>query len=61
MACQKGHESTARLLLGKGATVDLAGKMGKTPLFMACQNGHESTARLLLGKGATVDLAMNDG
>ena len=48
IACQNGHESTARLLLDKGASIDLADEDGTTPLFMASQEGHEAVVQLLL-------------
>ncbi len=61
-ACVHGSEKMARLLLKKGASIDLARNItGSTPLYIACEKGHESTARLLLDKGASVDLARNDG
>ena len=60
-ACQNGHEGTARLLLEKGAAVDITRNDSFTALLIACQEGHKGTARLLLEKGAAVDLANNTG
>ena len=61
MASQNGQEATAKLLLDRGAQVDLANKNGSTSLFVASQTGQEATAKLLLDRGAHVDLAKKDG
>ena len=52
----------AKLLLDKGAAVDVVSKLlGDTALILAAQNGHEAVAALLLDKGAVVDAATKDG
>ena len=61
VACHTGHEGTARLLLEKGAAVNLANNSGVVPLLLACQQGHEGAALLLLKKGAAIDLATKAG
>jgi ankyrin repeat domain-containing protein 50 len=51
-----GHETVVRLLLDKGAAVDVKDNMyGRTPLSWAAGRGHEAVVRLLLDKGAAVD------
>ena len=56
MACQDGHEGTARLLLEHGADKDKARVDGSTPLCMACQMGHLSIVVLLGKAGADLSL-----
>ena len=49
----------AKLLLDKGAAVDVVSKLlGDTALILAAQNGHEAVAALLLDKGAAVDAVL---
>lgn len=56
-----GYENVVRLLLERGALVDLARDDGATPLFMACVQGHKIVAQLLLEHDAAADHANNDG
>ena len=42
-----GHLDVVRLLLDKGAKVDLGKKDGWTPLMSASKNGHLDVVRLL--------------
>ena len=58
-ATKKGHEAVLRLLLYKGATVDVVDKSGRTPLSWDAERGHEATARLLLYNGAVIDVVDN--
>ena len=55
-----GHESIARLLLERGASIDAANNDTATPLHLAARKGHGSVARLLLERGASIDAANND-
>ena len=48
------HESTVRLLLRLGASVQVSGSLGE-PLQAAAMRGHESITRILLSHGADVD------
>ena len=52
----------AKLLLDKGAAVDVVSKLlGDTALMLAARNGgHEAVAKLLLGKGASDGAANED-
>ena len=55
------RDKTVKLLIQKGADVNLCKKNGASPLYIACQNGHESTAQLLLNNGAEVNLCDKEG
>lgn len=65
LASKNGHYDVAKLLLEKGAKVDLLdrtdGGSGSSALMLACQNGHYAVAKLLLEKGAQVDLQSDTG
>ncbi|EXU98174.1 ankyrin repeat protein [Metarhizium robertsii] len=51
-----GHNATTKLLLDKGAEVNLKdSKYDRTPLSWAAINGREAIVKLLLDKGAEVD------
>jgi ankyrin repeat protein len=65
-ACSEGYEHVAKALLagkfeGKGATVDLPDKSGRTPLMSACLSGHVALVRLLIENGANQVLQDEDG
>jgi ankyrin repeat protein len=47
-AAMNGHEGVARLLLGKGATVEVKDKWGKTPLADAVKMRRKGVVRQLL-------------
>ena len=46
--------------LGAGASADLAGEAGRTPLMISAIHAHADCVRLLLGAGAAVDLIGTD-
>jgi ankyrin len=48
------YAATAEVLLQHGATVDLCGRTGDTPLLASVQGQHLATAKLLLSAGADV-------
>jgi hypothetical protein len=52
-----GHLEAVRLLLDKGAELDIAGSNGLTPLMAAAATGQLEVVRLLLARGAAVDAA----
>ena len=52
MACDVGHASVVRLLLGQGANVHKSDSAGTTPLAIACYRGNLGVAGLLLRAGA---------
>ncbi|MBU0515627.1 MAG: ankyrin repeat domain-containing protein [Proteobacteria bacterium] len=55
LAAQYGRARIARLLLGRGARVDLRDHTGWTPLHWAAAGGHLAVAELLVGRGAAVN------
>ena len=60
VACRNGHESVARLLLDRGASINATNQFQATCLHIAAQNGHESVARLLLERGASINAIDKD-
>jgi Ankyrin repeats (3 copies) len=59
-AARSGHLETVRLLLEKGAVVDLKNATGNTPLHLASHNGRVEVTYALLDAGADI-LAENSG
>ena len=55
IASHDGHTEVVKLLLDKGAQVNMQGKDGGSALMIASQNGHTEVVKLLLDKGAQVD------
>lgn len=45
----------ADLLLGRGASIDLADTYGENPRIKAGENGHAQVVQILLVKGASLD------
>ena len=65
-ASRMGHEHVAKALLdgtyeGRGATINLRCKSGRTPVLLASSKGHESVVRLLLSRGAKQELQDRGG
>ena len=57
-----GDSAKVRLLLSKGAKVDVRSKLGRTPLLIAAAyDGATEAARLLIEKGADVNARDNSG
>ena len=57
-ACERGNEEIVRLLLRRGADVDLGGgrnDIGFVPLAQACGSGHISIAQDLINYGADIN------
>ena len=54
-AASGGHIATLRLLLDRGALIDMSSEYGRTALMMAAQKVHEISVRLLLERGADVN------
>ena len=54
-AVESNCVDVARLLLDRGAAVEVKDKDGKTPLMWAAYNGHKAVARLLLDRGAAIE------
>ena len=55
------YDDMAKLLIAKGADVNIKTAKGDTPLMAACGSGKEEVARLLVSKGADVNAKSNDG
>lgn len=63
LAAYFGHADVVDLLLGAGATVDLASRNGDmvTPLHSAAAGRHVEIARMLIERGANVNARQNGG
>jgi ankyrin repeat protein len=61
IASELGNLEIAKLLLEKGAKVDLQSNSGWTALLYAANYGHLEIVKALLEKGAKIDLQDNDG
>ena len=61
VASGMGRTPIVKLLIDKGASVNIKNKNGSTPIHLASQEGHLATARLLVKSGARADAAKNDG
>ena len=55
------YDDIAKLLIAKGADVNIKTGKGVTPLMAACASGKEEIARLLISKGADVNAKSNAG
>ena len=60
-ASLRGRTPIVKLLIDKGASVNITDKIGGTPLHGAAQEGHLAAARLLVTHGARTDAADDDG
>ena len=56
-AAREGHTDVAKLLLEKGAGIEIADADGVTPLLMAVLNGQLSLAQFLMDRGANVNVS----
>ncbi|MEO7223485.1 MAG: ankyrin repeat domain-containing protein, partial [Devosia sp.] len=52
VACEKGNVELARLLISRGADVNLMVKLQRTPLYGAIKGGYADIVKLLLDSGA---------
>jgi ankyrin repeat protein len=55
-SCHNNNLKTVKLLLSKGADVNLQNKDGMTALMYSCHNNNLETVKLLLSKGADVTI-----
>jgi ankyrin repeat protein len=60
-ASENGYTEVCKILLNKGANLDLQASNGVTALNLASQNGHKEVVKLLLEKGAKMDLQAKIG
>jgi len=61
LASQRGHESLARLLLGRRAAPDAQARGQWTPLLLAARRGHEAVMQALLEHGADLHATNRNG
>lgn len=52
-----GQEEVVKILVEKGAKVNVQSQNGFTPLYMAAQENHDGVVKYLLSKGASQSLA----
>ncbi|KAB8226156.1 ankyrin repeat-containing domain protein [Aspergillus novoparasiticus] len=55
LAAANGHNSMVKLLLKRGAAVDIDESSGQSALSRAAQRGHLETCKILLDEGANID------
>jgi len=60
-AAGTGHTEIVRLLIDKGADVNLLDKNGETALMGAAGAGHTEIVKVLIDKKANVDTKNNNG
>ncbi len=60
-ASEKGHKEVVKLLLDKGADVNVVAGGWFTALMLAASSGHKGIVKLLLDKGADVNVADSIG
>ncbi|KAF3929044.1 Ankyrin-3 [Dactylellina cionopaga] len=60
-ACENGHEDVVRILLQRGASVNVADEDGKTPLHLAAADGGEGITRMLIQSGADLNAVDDEG
>jgi hypothetical protein len=61
IAARKGQAKQVSDLLSRGASIETAGKDGRTPLMLAAMRGHAETVKLLLERGAKTDARDRQG
>jgi ankyrin repeat protein len=61
LASLNGHTDVVKLLLDRGAKIDLQRSDGATALIVAAQNGHEEVIKILLERGADRGIKDNTG
>ena len=59
-AAYNGHVETVKLLIDRGADVNLKGEAWYGPLHAAAMGGHVEVVKLLLGNGADVNIFHHD-
>lgn len=52
-----GQEEVVKILVERGAQVNVQSQNGFTPLYMAAQENHDGVVKFLLSKGANQTLA----
>ncbi|VTO83715.1 unnamed protein product, partial [Fusarium graminearum] len=60
-AAMNGHAAVVKLLIGRGAELEVKNNNGDTPFSRATDNGHEAVAKLLIEQGAVIETKNKDG
>ncbi|KAF5552673.1 ankyrin repeat-containing protein [Fusarium mexicanum] len=60
-AARNGHIGTVRMLIDRGAIIDVTDNEGRTPLAGAATNGHGMIINVLLDRGAIIHFRTNSG
>jgi hypothetical protein len=60
LAARAGQIDMVRMLLDKGAKLEIGGSYGRTPLLPAAENGHLDVIRLLLSRGADIECSAHE-
>ena len=60
-ACVNGNSEVVKILLKRGALVNILNNMYQTPLHASCWNQHSSCVSLLLASGADINFQDKDG
>lgn len=60
-AIVEGDLKLVETIIEKGANVNEADTIGRTPLYIACSHDHAEIAELLIEKGANVNVANREG
>ncbi|KAF3057647.1 Ankyrin-3 [Trichoderma lentiforme] len=55
LAAQSGHLGILKLLIDRGAKINVCGGKGLTPLHLAAEKGHVALAKFLIHNGAEID------
>ena len=61
LASENGYTDVCKILIVKGAKLNLQNRDGITALMLASQKGHTEVVELLLDNGAKLDLKSNSG
>ncbi|RPB18423.1 ankyrin, partial [Terfezia boudieri ATCC MYA-4762] len=57
---RNGHLEVVKVLLDKGATINVVAGCNRTPLHIAAKLGHFEVVQVLLNKGALIDAIAHD-
>ena len=60
-AADSGYFAMAKLLVARGADVNVRTKGGRSPLYLAAMHGHGAIVKLLLERGADANLKDENG
>lgn len=61
LACAAGHGRIIKMLMRKGADLNVANFDGNTPLHLAAANGRKAVVKFLISNRADTDACNNEG